>query len=241
LVHASLKTLRASNANLTLGVLLRVADDALATQDVAPVGNFVACFSEVGDDLGQWRGYGGGQCGYALGFRVDGVLEALKVRPSAFFLPTHYEDARHQFLVADVVRTAQHYFLQGVQRGLPDIDIERWAREFIIAFAMELGLFASIIKHPKFSSEKERRIVTLLQEGEHTQLEFRQKRTLLARHLPIDLTVDVGTAKRLPLTRVYIGPGPTQRVSQVSVGDLLLKYGYQGIPVELSRVPYRVP
>jgi hypothetical protein len=83
--------------------------------------------------------------------------------------------------------------------------------------------------------------VTFLQKGEHTQLEFRQRRTLLARHLPIDLTVNVGTAKLLPLTRVYIGPGPTQRVSQVSVGDLLLKYGYQDVPVELSKVPYRVP
>jgi DUF2971 family protein len=161
LVHAYVKMLQASNTNLTHGVLLRAADEAIATQDVAPVGTFVACFSEVGDDLGQWRGYGGGQCGYALGFRVDGVLEALKVRPSAFFLPTHYEHARHQFLVADVVRMALEYFKQGVQRRLPDI--ERWAREFIIAFAMELGPFASIIKHPAFSSEKERRIVTLLQ------------------------------------------------------------------------------
>jgi Protein of unknown function (DUF2971) len=239
LVHASVKTLRASNTNLTLGVLLRVADDSLANQDVAPVGNFVACFSEVEDDLGQWRGYGGGQCGYALGFRVDRVLEALKLRPSAAFLPMHYEHSRHQFLVADVLRMAQAYFIQGVQRGLPDV--ERWAREFLDAFAMELGPFASVIKHPKFSSERERRIVTFLQKGEHTQLEFRQRRTLLARHLPIDLTVNVGTAKLLPLTRVYIGPGPTQRVSQVSVGDLLLKYGYQDVPVELSKVPYRVP
>jgi DUF2971 family protein len=237
LVHASVKTLRASNTNLTLDVLLRVADDALATQDVAPVGNFVACFSDVEDDLGQWRGYGGGQCGYALGFRVDGLFEALKLRPNAFFLPMHYEDVQHQFLVADVVRMAQQYFIQGVQRGLPDI--ERWARQFITAFAMELGPFAAIIKHPTFSSERERRIVTLLQAGEHTQLEFRQRRTLLARHLPIDLAV--GAAKRLPLTRIHVGPGPTQRVSQVSVGDLLLKYGYQGVPVELSKVPYRVP
>jgi DUF2971 family protein len=238
LVHASVRTLRASNTNSTLDVLLRVADDALATPDVAPVGNFVACFSDVVDDLGQWRGYGGGQCGYALGFRVDGLVEALEVRPNAaFFLPMHYEQAQHQLLVGDVIKWAQHYFNQGIQRGLPDI--QRWAREFITAFAMELGPFASIIKHPKFSSEKERRIVTLLQAGEHTQLEFRQRRTLLARHLPIDLTV--GAAKRLPLTRVYVGPGPTQRVSQVSVADLLLKYGYQGMPVELSKVPYRVP
>jgi hypothetical protein len=53
--------------------------------------------------------------------------------------------------------------------------------------------------------------------------------------------VNSGTAKLLPLTRVYVGPGPNQRVSQVSVGDLLLKHGYAGVPIELSKVPYRVP
>lgn len=134
---------------------------------------------------------------------------------------------------------AQEYFLQGLKRGLPDI--EMWAREFLAAFALELDIFASIIKHPKFFSEMERRITTLLQPGEHTKLEFRQKRTLLARHLPINLTVNINTSNLLPITRVYVGPGAGQRVSQVSVGDLLMKFGYTGIPVELSKVPYRVP
>ena len=106
----------------------------------------------------------------------------------------------------------------------------------------ELDVIALMIKHPKFAGEKERRIATLLYAGEHTALEFRQRRTLLARHLPIDLTIDVGAGnKRLPITRIYVGPGPSQEVSRISVGDLLLKFGYQNIPVEASKVPYRVP
>jgi hypothetical protein len=237
LLHTAIKALRAKNTDSNLAVMLRIADEAFDRRDFAVTGHFVACFSEVEDDLGQWRGYGGGQCGYAIGFRFDGILEALKVRPSAILLPMHYEDMGHQHLVGDVLRMAEQYFLQGVERGLPDI--ERWAREFLDAFAAQLDVFSSIIKHPKFISEKEHRIVTLLQSGEHMQMEFRQKRTLLARHLPINLTVNAG--KLLPLTRVYVAPGPAQRVSQVSVGDLLLKYGYGGLPVELSKVPYRVP
>jgi hypothetical protein len=236
LVHAAVKARRANNTDPHLAILLRVADEFLDGQDFAAAGRFVACFSEIEDDLGQWRGYGGGQCGYSIGFHFDGILEAL-VRPSTFLLPMHYEDKGHQFLVGKVLRMAEQYFRQGVQRGLPDI--ERWAREFLAAFAAALDPLAAIIKHPKFSSEKEHRIVTHLQPGEHTQLKFRQRRTLLARHLPIDLKV--GTAKLLPLTRVYVGPGPTQRVSQVSVGDLLRKHGYEGLPIELSKVPYRVP
>jgi hypothetical protein len=106
---------------------------------------------------------------------------------------------------------------------------------------MHLDIFASTTKHPAFQGEKERRIVAPLQLGEHDQLEFRQKRTLLARHLPIDLTTVVDGSRRLPVSRICIGPSPAQRVTQVSVSDLLLKYGYGGIPVELSAVPYRVP
>src|SRR6185437_13341006 len=102
-------------------------------------------------------------------------------------------------------------------------------------------IFASTTKHPAFETEAERRIVAPLQPGDVTRLEFRQKRTLLARHLPIDLTIDDGGIRRLPISRILVGPSPAQRVSQVSVGDLLLKLDYKGIPVELSTVPYRVP
>ena len=51
--------------------------------------------------------------------------------------------------------------------------------------------FKLVTKHPKFFGEMERRIVTSLQVGEQKRLEFRQKRTLLARHLPIDLVSDI--------------------------------------------------
>jgi hypothetical protein len=71
-------------------------------------------------------------------------------------------------------------------------------------------------------------------------LEFRQKRTLLARHLPLDLTFPVDGKRRLPITRIYVGPGPVQQVSKISVGDLLAKNGYEGIVIEKSSCPYRL-
>ena len=239
LVHAAVRLWRSQNTDPTNAVMLRIADDALANTDVTAAGYFVACFSEVEDDLGQWRGYGGGECGYAIGFRYDGILEAIKTRPGTLLLPMNYDEKTQTFLVADVLRIAQVYFLDGLKRGLPDV--EKWARDFLFAFAAELEIFACIIKHPKFSGEAERRITTLFQAGEHQALEFRQKRTLLARHLPLDLTIAAHDGKRLPITRIYVGPGPAQQVSRVGVGDLLLKCGYQNITVEMSKVPYRVP
>ncbi|MGB9154438.1 MAG: hypothetical protein WCD70_15285 [Alphaproteobacteria bacterium] len=174
-----------------------------------------------------------------IGFKPEDILEAIKNRPNTLLLPMNYDEQKQKFLVDDVLRIAEIYFLNGLKRGLTDI--EKWAKDFLAAFALELDIFACIIKHPKFLGEAERRITTLLKPDEHPYLEFRQKRTLLARHLPIDLTVISGEKKLLPITRIYIGPGPSQQVSRISVGDLLLKYGYNGLTVELSKAPYRVP
>lgn len=155
------------------------------------------------------------------------------------FLPMQYAGQSHKVVVDDVLRMAEVYFKDGIKNRRVT-DIERWAREFLIAFTWELDIFASLTKHPKFESEMERRVVTSLQLGEHENLEFRQKRTLLARHLPIDLTDEVDGVRRLPLSRICVGPSVGQRVSQVRVGDLLVKFGYKNISVELSTVPYRI-
>jgi hypothetical protein len=235
LVHASVRKLIALNKDPDLAVLLQTADVALSYRDFSSAWHFVTCFSDIEDDLGQWRGYGGGQCGYAIGFDPERLLKALNQnRPGSLFLPMNYDLARQQFLVDDVLRNAQIYFASGVSKHP---DLQRWAAEFLAAFSWEMDIFACMTKHPSFASETERRILTAFAVGETGQLEFRQKQTLLARHLPLDLRND----GRLPITRICIGPGPAQRVSQVSVGDLLIKTGYVGIPVTLSSVPFRIP
>jgi hypothetical protein len=217
--------------------LLRVADETLDQRDFSTYGQFVACFSETKDDLGQWRGYGGGECGYAIGFSSRGILDAISRRTSTVLLPMIYASDIHSFVVADVIRMAEEYYKQGISLG----DLELWARGFVTAFGETLTVTAANVKHPQFSGEAERRIVTYLQPGEYKQLEFRQKRTLLARHLPIDLTTGEDDSRCLPITRIFVGPGPAQQVSKISVGDLLLKHEYQNIPVELSTIPYRLP
>jgi hypothetical protein len=238
LVHEAVKARRALNTDRPLDVMLRVADEALSNRDFTTASHFVACFSEVEDDLGQWRGYGSGECGYAIGFRSSGILEAIMTRPKSLLLPMNYSDCTHSSLVNEVMRGAEMYFQAGLSRGL---EVERWAREFLAVFSFELDIFACLIKHPKFFGEVERRITTHLQPSERNRLEFRQKRTLLARHLPINLTLP--GSRQLPITRIYVGPGsrPSQHITRSSVDHLLAKSGYPGIQVEMSKVPYRVP
>ena len=237
LVHAKVKERRRDNKDPLLEPLFRVADEALRSREFTAVGQFVACFSEARDDLGQWRGYGGGECGYAIGFSSNGILSAISPRVNTLLMPMIYADSVHNFVASDVIRMGEVYYRQGLCRGNPDL----WTQEFVTAFGDVLSLTAANVKHPKFSGEAERRIVTMLQPGEQKKLEFRQKRTMLARHLPISLVVEEDGACHLPITRIVVGPGPAQRVSKVSVGELLVKFDYQHIPVELSEVPYRQP
>lgn len=207
----------------------------MGNRDFASAWHFATCFSEVEDDLGQWRGYGGGQCGYAIGFDSEKLLEALSLRRTGSILaPMNYDEPKQQFLVEDVIANAQRYFLDGVKKFS---DTERWATEFISAFSWELDVYASILKHPKFAGERERRIITGFRDEDLSHLIFLQKQTLLARHLPINLCLDTGL---LPITRIFVGPGPAQRVSQVGVGTLLKQKGYD-LPIAISAVPYRVP
>ena len=125
LVHEAVKARRKQNTDPLLEPLFRIADEGLETRDFTATGQFVACFSEAEDDLGQWRGYGGGECGYAIGFQSQGILDALRRRPSAFLLPMGYADSIHSFIVTDVMRWAEIYFRQGLSRSLhPDL----WVR-----------------------------------------------------------------------------------------------------------------
>jgi hypothetical protein len=242
LLHAATKKLMLINKDTQLAILLRVACDSLERRYFSTSWHYVACFSETEDDLGQWRGYGGGTCGYALGFTFLGLMETTKRRPGAMFLPMQYADEKHRFVINDLLVNAEKYFKCGIlSKNI--MEIEQWAIEFVIAFAVKLDIFASLTKHPSFIREMERRLVVPFLEIDRSEIVFRQKQTLLSRHLPIDITIQVDERPRLPLTSIYVGPGSSsaQRVSQVSVDTLLRKHGYENVPVTISAIPYRTP
>lgn len=229
----------ATNTDQQLEPFLKIAEAALSNRDFSSHGRFVACFSEIEDDLGQWRGYGGGECGYAIGFRSHDLYHAVTGnRPDVLFVPMNYDAVRHNALATDVLIWAETFYRQGIARGITNL--QAWSLAVLQAFAQELDIFASVLKHPSFKNEQERRIVAPFNASDVPNLIFRQKRTLLARILPIDISIP-GPPRRLPIANVWVGPGPAQQVSRISVGDLLLKHGYSGVRVETSRVPYRVP
>lgn len=47
------------------------------------------------------------------------------------------------------------------------------------------------------------------------------------------------TGKRLPISRVVIGPSPRQEAAEVFVHHLLARYEYDSVPVETVDSPFR--
>lgn len=209
----------------------------LASPDFTADGTFVGCFSRREDDLGQWRGYGSGECGYSIGFNAPKLRIAMRHRNNAFLIEMKYQEKEHQDLSKRIFDEGEAIYLRGRDPARSNISEE--AAAFLDATTDPIDFIASMVKHPKFKAEDEWRIVTRLKEGEHKFLEFKQRRTLLARHLPLKLTLEPESL--LPIEAVYVGPGPAQAASRISVGDLLAKYDYQGVHVIPSSVPYRVP
>jgi hypothetical protein len=97
---------------------------------------------------------------------------------------------------------------------------------------------APVVKDDCFQAESEYRIVHELRVTEKRMIRFKQKATLLDRHLPLKFPLWSGTrVPLLPIVKIMVGPGRQTAVTRVSVGTLLEQLGYKEIPVTISKRP----
>lgn len=199
---------------------------------------FVACFSRRDDDLSQWRAYGLGEGGYSIGFSVDEMI--VRGGPDqAYVAPVCYDVTRHEAAAKSVAAASLSFFIDGLTRRKEQR--EAWAEAFLLAWGDAITYLAPVIKHPSFASEEEFRIVRRLRDEDFPNMTFRQKQTLMARHLPLKFSQRDGDSKLLPLTHVRVGPSRNRHVSRISVADLLRTYKYplSSIQILETTVPFQ--
>src|SRR5439155_16315344 len=127
------------------------------------------------------------------------------------------------------------------ERG--NVDRRAWAASFLQAWAEAITYIAPSIKHPAFAAEKEWRLLRRLQLMDLPRMKFRQRQSMLARHLPVALRI-LGSpteSKLLPIVGVRVGPSRHKEISQVGVADLLRATGYPVsvyTNVSISEVPF---
>jgi hypothetical protein len=202
-------------------------------QAVAP--QLVTCFSEERDDLSQWRAYGSGENGYAIGFKARylwGVADAVLIR-------VNYDAGLHATLAQWVVDAMVDFFLGAVAKHAP-VDMIAFGKEFLYAWDAAIVSVAPLIKDAGFGKEQECRIVKGFQFPDLAKLRFLQKSTMMSRHLPLQPPAgNAFTPYRLPIDEVMVGPCRHPQISRTTVNTLLQQKGYPDGLVSISKIPFQ--
>jgi hypothetical protein len=134
----------------------------------------------------------------------------------------------------EIAKATLEFYREGLTGDRLQNPLE-WARVFYTAWDQWVYKLAPLAKDQKWKSENEFRIVHELKFSEFSQVRFAQRKTMLARYLPLDTPAWARRrAPLLPIAKVYIGLGNQPAFTKVSVGLLLEQMGYIGVPVETT-------
>ena len=198
--------------------------------------HFVTCFSEEEDDLSQWRAYGGGENGYAIGFKTGDLWG----RPNTIVARISYDGALHRTLAKGAADAMVRFCLDGLRKSR-SVDVLKFGEEFLGEWEKAITMVAPLIKAPGFSKECECRIVTGLTANDLQHLRFTQKANMMARHLPLRPPLQTPVDPyRLPVAKIMVGPCRHPQISRNSVDTLLRQKGYPAGLVSISKIPFQI-
>jgi len=196
----------------------------------------VASFCEDGDLLSQWRGYGAGATGIALGFS-GAYLKTLSNRGFLNCWKCIYERRDHQIIIGELVDMALCCFR--MREDLPsDAAKEKFADNIVGYFNTTFLRVAPVLKDPNFREEQEWRIITTPQKSTHDNFDVVFAGSRL---LPI-FRLEFPTKKEDEpdvLGAIRIGPTANADLTSNALFTLLTKHGYTGCSIQPSLIPYR--
>nr|WP_140404644.1 DUF2971 domain-containing protein [Sphingomonas sp. CDS-1] len=220
---------------------------------------YVACFSFEGDDLTQWRAYGGTDAPVAIelehspqmfGYTSEGVLDRVlyDVDDQRWVfdqLLKAYADAYREDIVDPI----------SVKRNGPPLTIAE--ESAIVADSLYHALWHYIItcKDPAFSSEREVRFIYTAHDysqggssqswcPEHPVPRFRERAGrvipyLSSTNLEFSNLERVRETAKLPIRSVRIGPTVEPALVERGIRRLLDAHGHAGAAVTVSTSPFR--
>jgi hypothetical protein len=203
---------------------------------------FVASFSENGDDLSQWRAYCPGGFGYSIGFdsaalRTQWVSDPSGGEPAfvgSALKKIRYlgeEDATDLSKELDVVMG----FSPSIKQGFPG---PVYKEDVAIAI---LGMVAPSIKHSAFRGENEWRLILTKPHKPMPHQRFRPGISTIVPYIEAILNRDSNSnppAKYI-IRRIVIGPTPNRDLSVRSLQALFTSVGHPEVQIDPSEIPYR--
>jgi len=200
---------------------------------------FVACFTDLEDNIQQWRDYGGehGENGYAIGFRARGLL----IDGNTAVVRVNYDTALHRQIAEQAAQFTLEYYLEGLVGDRTE-DPVKWGKEFFESWDQAIYRLSPIAKDAGFSQEREYRMIHELQSYDMPFVRYQQKASLLGRYIDLKPNGWEGLrVPRLPIQKVMIGPCRHKGISKRSVESLLQQMGYTNVEVLLSSRPVQRP
>jgi hypothetical protein len=224
----------ASGASETVRELLRRANHPTDRNDLSAA-FFAICFCESGDLLSQWRAYGDGGRGYALGF------DSYEFSSNVYYVrKVVYNLTRQRELVSRVVSDIIALFTRVADgKTIAELDAEEILPEFSRLLSSHLRTLLFSFKHPAFSEEGEWRLIIPFSRQEHlAQMKIRAAGSLLVPYLAVTFS-DGRKKPQLPLLEIVQGPSLHPELNKKAAHLLLERQWYEHVELVGSETPLR--
>lgn len=197
---------------------------------------FVACFSERGNLLSQWRGYCPDGKGVSLGFAPQNLVAAAAAED--FDLVKCVYDREVQVRLAqDVVRAVEQKAKE-IGKALPaDAANEQCYFPAFERLEVDLLRLAAALKYGAFFEEQEWRLVSkVITRTDLPTINYREGQSMLIPYM--EFALPRLPSGKLELARNYLGPTPQPNHSMRSFSNFLSARVVQS-ELWLSEIPYR--
>jgi hypothetical protein len=193
----------------------------------------VCSFSEERDSLSQWRAYGSGASGFAIGFSGDFLAAATK-KEGWYLAPCIYDPADQRTLIRSLLEEVLEQCIEA--KKTPETEMEEGYWERGGSLAAYLHRYAPILKDRSFREEREWRLISRPLMCRRELFDFREGSSLLIPYYKFPLA---GEGLPFHVREVVIGPTLDEERSKRSVKSFLVRHELKDVPVEVSSVPYR--
>lgn len=205
---------------------------------------FVASFSEEGDDLSQWRAYCPGGSGFSIGFassavRSQWVSDPVGGKPTwvgAQLLKVKYLNEQNTIELDAQVDLLLKLASQAV--GMEGFNGPISENQFFLAF---LSVAAPSFKHDSFRAEKEWRLILSKPHKPMPGQRFRSGKSTVVPYIEVELNhdIDFNLVENYMISRIVVGPTPDPELSIEALQNLFISKGHDGVIIEKSTIPYR--
>lgn len=210
-----------------------------------PPNQFVASFSEDGDDLAQWRSYCPGESGFSIGFSSAALYSQWVSDPSGDKLSFIGAQFPKKIFYLNENDTSEidlaidgAFQLGGALHGSAGFHGPLSRQQVVLAW---LANIAPSYKNSAFRAEREWRMVVSKPHKPMPGQRFRAGKSTLIPYIEVELNRDLKMkiSDDYMIRKVVVGPTPNPDLAQEALRSLFLSKGHPEVLIEKSAIPFR--